>query len=330
MGGKRLMEKEIKYKERKGFHYSAMEKRKFTFVYLLIALPVIQIAIFFFYSNMSAFALAFKNDVGDWSFQSIIRVYQAFATGEDHLGFNPLELMGKSLTIWTIQHIIGFVISILTSYILTKHMIGSKFFRLIYYIPSIVGGVVFSIVMKEMYAYDGVVLKILNAFGAEFDPLVSKNGLLGYQGTAFNTLMVQTLILAIAGGNMIMAGAYMRIPEEIFESAKLEGCGFFRETFQIAVPCAWPTLSTMTIFALCSIFTADCGMYLYSDGTGKFGMTSIGYYLYRYNVALTQASSGDHIYGYISAFGIFITAITIPLVLAGRKLLEKIQENVEF
>ena len=317
-------------KEKSAFHYSAMEKSKFPFVYLLIALPVIQVAIFFFYSNMSAFALAFKNDVGEWSFQSIIRVYQAFVTGEDHLGFNPLELMLKSLTIWTIQHIIGFVISILTSYILTKHMIFSKFFRLVYYIPSIVGGVVFSIVMKEMYAYDGIVLKILKSFGVTFDPLVNKNGLLGYQGTAFNTLMVQTLILAMAGGNMIMAGAYMRIPEEIFESAKLEGCGFMRETFQIAVPCAWPTLSTMTIFALCSIFTADCGMYLYSDGTGKFGMTSIGYYLYRYNVALTQASSGNHIYGYISAFGIFITAITIPLVLAGRKLLEKIQENVEF
>jgi ABC-type sugar transport system permease subunit len=195
----------------------------------------------------------------------------------------------------------------------------SKGFRLIYYIPSIVGGVVFSVVMKEMYSYDGIVLKILKELGVELEPLVIKNGLLGHVSTAFPTMMIQTLILSMAGGNMIMAGAYMRIPEEIFESAQLEGCGFFRETFQIAVPCAWPTLSTMTIFALCGIFTADCSMYLYSDGTGKFGMTSIGYYLYRYNVALTQTSSGDHIYGYISAFGVLGEGASMgnPALLAG-------------
>lgn len=315
---------------KKLFHYSAMEKRKFLFVYLLILLPVVQIAIFFFYSNASAIMLAFKDDKGNWSFASILRVVEAFKTGKDYLNFNVLELLGKSVIIWTIQHIVGFVISILTSYILTKHMIMSKGFRLVYYIPSIVGGVVFSVVMKEMYSYDGIVLKILKELDVELEPLVIKNGLLGHVSTAFPTMMIQTLILSMAGGNMIMAGAYMRIPEEIFESAQLEGCGFFRETFQIAVPCAWPTLSTMTIFALCGIFTADCSMYLYSDGTGKFGMTSIGYYLYRYNVALTQTSSGDHIYGYISAFGVFVTSITIPLVIGGRKLLEKIQDNVEF
>lgn len=330
MEGERIMQLKEQKNKKSLLHYSSMEKRHFLFVYLLIVIPVIQIAIFFFYANMSAFLLAFKNEVGEWSFASIIRVYDSFASGTDSLGFNPFEMLVKSVIIWSIQNLLGFIISILTSYILTKHMIFSKFFRLVYYIPSIVGGVVFSIVMKEMYAWDGIVIKLLQSFGVELNPLVIRNGLLGYDGTAFKTLMVQTLILAIAGGNMIMAGAYMRIPEEIFEASKLEGCGFFRETFQIVVPCAWPTLSTMTIFALCSIFTADGGMYLYSDGTGKFGMISIGYYLYRYNVTLTTSSSNEHIYGYISAFGMFITFITIPIVLLGRKLLEKIQDTVEF
>ena len=304
-------------KEYKGFNYSAREKRKFLFLYCLIALPVIQIIIFFFYSNMSAFMLAFQNDKGEWSFQSIINVVNAFIERNDWLGFDPIELIGKSLTIWVIQNLVGFVISMLTSYILTKHMIASKFFRVIYYVPSIVGAVVLSTVMKEMYAYDGIILKIMKSFDMQIEPMVLRNGLLSHKDTAFNTLMIQTFILSIAGGNMIMAGAYMRIPEEIFESAKLEGCGFFRETFQIAVPCAWPSLSTMFIFSLCSIFTADIGMYLYSDGTGKFGMSSVGYYLYRYNVALTQPSSGNgaHLYGYISAFGVVITVITIPIVL---------------
>lgn len=323
---------EATVKERKVGRYSVRERKKFPFIYCLIALPVIQIMIFFFYSNFSAIMLAFQNKQGEWSFESIISVFDAFVQRKDSMGFDPIDLIGRSLTIWIIQHLLGFVVSMLTSYILTKHMIGSKFFRVVYYVPAIVGAVVLSTVMKEMYAYDGIILKIMKSFDVSIEPMVLRNGLLSHKDTAFSTLMIQTFIISIAGGSMIMAGAYMRIPEEIFESAKLEGCGFFRETFQIAVPCAWPTLSTMFIFSLCSIFTADIGMYLYSDGTGKFGMTSVGYYLYRYNVAISNPSSGSnaHLYGYISAFGLVITFITIPIVLLGRKLLEKIQDNVEF
>lgn len=320
----------VDYKERKGWHYSKMEIKKFPFVYIIIALPVIQIALFFFYVNISSFALAFTNRYGEWSFESFERVFNAFITGKDHLGFNLGELIGKSVIIWVVNHLLGFSISIITSFILTKHMIGSKVFRIIYHIPGIVGGVVFVGVVKEMCAYDGVIVSMLKSFGVDLPFEVKTQGLLGYNGTAFWMIMIEQFLRSMAGGSMIMAGAYMRIPQEIFESAQLEGCGIIREAFEIAVPCIWPTLSTMTIFALCSFFTADCGMYLYSNGTGKFGMVSVGYYLYRFNVALTQASSGNHIYGYVSAFGLVMTLITMPIVFAGRKLLSKLQDNVEF
>ena len=104
--------------------------------------------------------------------------------------------IGKSLTIWTIEHLIGFVISMLTSYILTKHTIGSKFFRVVYYVPSIVGAVVLSTVMKEMYAYDGIILQIMKSLDVKIQPMVLRNGLLSHKDTAFNTLMIQTFILS--------------------------------------------------------------------------------------------------------------------------------------
>ena len=311
-------------------NYSKKEIKKFPFVYLILAIPTIQIIIFFFYVNFSAIAMGFQNEYGEWSLESFTRVFDAFKNHGDSKGYDPWEMIWKSFAIWGNINVIGFIISILTSYILTKHMIGSKAFRLVYYIPSIVGPVIFSIVMKEMYAYNGIVTELLKKLGVDLPPLALRNGLLGAEETAFSTLMVQVFILSIAGGNMIMAGAYMKVPEEIFESAKLEGCGFFRETFQIAVPCIWPTISTLIIFSLCSIFTSDYSMYLYSNGSGANGMVSVGFYLYRYQVALTTVSDGTYIYGYISAFGIIITLVTLPIVLLGRKLLAKMQEPVEF
>lgn len=310
--------------------YSTMDRKKFPFVYLLIALPVLQICVFYFYVNVSAFAYAFQDEFGNWGFGSIKRVYDAFATKSDRLGLNPWEMIYKSVISWSVTNILGFTISILTSFVLTKHMIFSKGFRLIYYIPGIVGGVVLTSIMKEMYAYNGLIVRMLKSWGADLPPMVLRNGMLGDESTAYLTIQLQRLIFGIAGGNMIVAGAYMRIPEEIFESAKLEGCGFFREVFQIAVPCVWPTLSTMMIFSLCSILTADYDAYLYSNGTGANGMVSVGFYLYRYQVSLTQSHDNTHIYGYISAFGVLITCVTLPIVIISRKILAKVQEAVEY
>ena len=107
----------VDYKERKGWHYSKMEIKKFPFVYIIIALPVIQIALFFFYVNISSFALAFTNRYGEWSFESFERVFNAFITGKDHLGFNLGELIGKSVIIWVVNHLLGFSISVITSFI---------------------------------------------------------------------------------------------------------------------------------------------------------------------------------------------------------------------
>lgn len=318
--------------KRKGLlaKYSANEIRKFPFVYLIVALPLIQIIIFYFYVNLSAFAMAFKDEYGSWSFQSLERVFEAFANHKDRVGFNPWSMLKNSVYIWLAQHFFGFIFSILTAYILTKHMVGSRGFRLAYHIPSIVGGVVFAMVMKEMYARNGGIWEILNGLGVGLPEKVMRNGLLGYEGTAFPVILTQIFVLSIAGGNFIIASAYMKIPEEIFESCKLEGCGFFRETFQIAVPCVWPTLSTLIVFSLCHILTADYSLYLYSDGTGKFGMFSIGYYLYRYQVTISTAADPLPYYGYVSAFGMLITFVTLPIVLISRKILSKVQENVDF
>ena len=212
---------------------------------------------------------------------------------------------------------------------LTKHMVGSKFIRLVFYIPGLVGSVVFTSIMKNMYAYDGMITQMLQKIGIDLPPLARRFGLLGAEETAFPTLMVQMVLFGIAGGDMIIAGAYMRVPEELFESARLDGAGFFREMFSIAIPCIWPTISTITTFALCSLLTADYSMYLYSNGTGSNGMQSVGFYLYYMQVGLAEGNA-ENWYGYLSAFGLCITIVTIPIVLLGKKLLSKVNDTVGF
>lgn len=310
--------------------YSRRERKNFIFNYTTLLLPLVHIIVFYFVVNFSTISLAFRDKSMNFSFESIIRVAESFTQGRDAWGWEPLKMLKNSIFIWFLTHVVTNIIAIFTAFILTKHMIGSKIFRVIYYIPGIVGPVVFSGIMKEMYAYNGIIVELCKSLGMTINPLVLKNGLLGNENTAFTTLMIQLGVFHITGADMIIGSAFMKIPEEIFESAKIEGCGFFREAFQIAIPLVWPTITTIMIFSLCSIFTADYSMYLYSNGSGANGLVSTGFYLYQFQVTISGTTDTNYLYGYVSAFGMFITLITIPTVLLGRWLLSKMNETVEY
>ena len=312
------------------FHYSETEKRKFPFVYLMLLLPVAHIIIMYFWVNLSAITLSFTGyDSGSFTLDNYTSVFNALNNGLDSVGLNPIISIKNSLLIWFVGHVIVPIICWLTTYMLTKHTVGSRVFRVIYSIPGIVGGVVFASVMKSIYSYNGLVVSLFDSLGIKLPIQAYEQGLLGNEKTAFATIMIQSAVMGLSGGGMVLAGAFMRIPEEVFESAKLEGCGLFRETFQLAIPCTWPTISTLMVFSLCGVLTSDLNFYMYSNGSGNYGMTSVGFYLYKYQVFFSEGGA-QHAYGYLSAFGMCITIITIPFVLFGKWVLNRFWQDVEF
>ena len=64
-----------------------------------------------------------------------------------------------------------------------------------------------------------------------------------------------------------------RVPFEIIEAAKLDGCGPAREILSIIFPLIWPTYSTQFIFALTGILSATGPILLFTNG--KYGTTTI-------------------------------------------------------
>lgn len=312
------------------FHYSETEKKKFPFVYLMLLLPVAHIVVMYFWVNFSSITLSFTNAVdGGITIGNYKGVFNALKNGLDSAGLNPMLSIKNSLLIWCVNSIAVPIVCWLTTYMLTKHTVGSRVFRVIYSIPGIVGGVVFASVMKSIYSYNGLVISLFDSLGIKLPIQAYEQGLLGNEKTAFATIMIQSAIMGLGGGGMVLAGAFMRIPEEVFESAKIEGCGLFRETFQLAIPCTWPTISTLMVFSLCGVLTSDLNFYMYSNGSGNFGMTSVGFYLYKYQVFFSEGAA-QHAYGYLSAFGMCITIITIPFVLICKWALNRFWQDVEF
>ena len=133
--------------------------------------------------------------------------------------------------------------------------------------------------------------------------------------------------MGIVGNNAVLTGAYTRVPNELFESAELDGAGFFTQMFKIAIPCIWATVCTLLTFALCSIFTCDYNVWLFMGENGGYDTETIGFQIFNLTYQISKNGSTD--YGYPAALGVVLTLFTLPVVLIGKWGLEKMSENVE-
>ena len=308
-------------------NYSRLERKDFLFAYLLVLFPVSQFLIFWVFVNASSIALAFQNGAGEFTLLNFKTVYTAFVD-KDILGINLGKSLGRSFLLWVIGEGFIFPMTLITTYVLTRKIVGHYIFRIIYIIPSLMGAIIWTLLIKEMVGYSGPITKSLLALGADLPFGAQKNGLLRHEDTAFLTLVIIRSIMGIVGNNAVLTGAYTRVPAELFESAELDGAGFFVQMFRIAIPCIWSTICTLLTFALCSVFTCDYNVWLFTDGTGGYETSTIGFQLFNLTYRLSTGT-GSTGYGYPAALGFTLTIFTLPVVLLGKYLLEKASENVE-
>ena len=160
--------------------------------------------------------------------------------------------------------------------------------------------------------------------------VINSSGYLGYNGTAFTTICILNALPKVVGFNILITGAYARIPNELFEVGKLDGHGFIREFFTVSVPLVWPTIVVSMISNLSTVFTFEGSVLLYTAGDAD--TATLGYYLTRLTMDISSAAETGGVtnYGYPAALGLLTTAITIPTVLFGKFCLEKLDETRNF
>lgn len=307
--------------------YSGFEKRKFPFVYLFIAFPVIQFLVFWVYVNFSSIVLAFQDGEGLFTLDNFEFIFKAMKEPQDYnLSKNLWEVMQRSLFLWGLDFFVLFPIGVITTYILYRRLWGHYVFRLCYIIPSLMGAVMWTQLLCYLVQTNGAVTVLLRSLGVNL-PHDAKNGLLSYDETAFSTIVIIKIVMSLVGNNAVLTGAFSRVPDEIYESAELDGAGFWRTFACIAVPCVWSTIATLLTFSLCSFVTADYNIFLFTGGAGEHNTATVGFLLYR--LTLDISGTDKPYYGYPAALGLFLTVITLPVVLIGRKIIDSIYVDVE-
>lgn len=118
-----------------------------------------------------------------------------------------------------------------------------KFFRVLYFAPYGVPGVVATLLWGFLYIpATSPILQVLSAVGIQFDPLSSGNVLFAIANIA---------LWGFAGYNMvILIAALNAIPSELYEAARMDGASAWSTVWHIKLPLVRPSVILVTVFTI--------------------------------------------------------------------------------
>lgn len=327
---------EIKKPKRK--RHLSRKQSSGLFVAIMLLFPILQFLMFWLIPNINSIVLAFQRNSLDLSFTSYqFETFWTDLTDPNATDHNFLiNSIINSLIYFAVNIFICTPLVLFFSYVLFRKVPLHGFFKVVFYLPSILGltvtATLFLFVFKPPVGVNrigGPMWELLSRMNLISEDVVeSGGGLFGYAGTAF-IMVIAYSIWTCVGLNMIMFnGAMKRIPQEVFESADMDGVGFFAQFFKIVVPLIWPTISTLIIFSLSGIFVSYGAVMILipqGDQAVRDSASMIGWFI----LQKTDKQGGNNP-NYASAVGLAFTAIGLPFVLLIKKGLDKIGSSVEY
>lgn len=213
--------------------------------------------------------------------------------------------------------VVKLIVTVFVSYFLWKKVAGHKLLVVLFFLPSIIPSVLYVTLFKNMISTSGPLSVVLNnIFGYEMPPLLSE------VTTATNTIVFFTFWAGYGVNMLLYLGAFGRIPDAIIDAGKIDGCGWLRELWSIALPLIWETLAVMLILNVSTLFTATGPILLFTNGVEYNHTYTLSFWIY------WEVTAGN--LNYPSAVGLFFTILAIPLVIVSRIITTKFNKGITY
>ncbi|NOU67956.1 ABC transporter permease subunit [Paenibacillus sp. LMG 31461] len=210
-------------------------------------------------------------------------------------------------------------IALVLAVILNGALRGRHLFRAIYFLPTVISTAVMSVVFYVIFnSYNGILNQYLVKYG-----IIHSN--IDWLGTKF--AMLTMIIIAVWGaiGNymLLFLAGLQNIPQDVYESAAIDGANGWKKFIYITVPMLGPVLQMIVLLAITAALKGYESIMVLTEG-GPIGKTEV-MYLYVYKLFFPVSSAGGAVQqqiGYGSAVG-FVSALIVGVVTLGYFYLSK-------
>lgn len=236
--------------------------------------------------------------------------------------FTPMEFIGfknyirafqdtyfgiamKNICLYVLMFVPAVVIlSFLLALLLNQKVRGVKTFRVLFYLPCLTSAVAAAIVWKWLMNPSGGLLNnMLEAIG------LPPGTWLNNSRTALASIVIICVWSTLASNIMIYLAALQNVPSSVYESARLDGAGWFKQMIHITVPLVAPTTYFVLTMALIGAFQVFDQIYVLTSG-GPAHATTVPLYLI-YTNAFKESQMG---YACAQSMLLFLLIMAVTLI----------------
>ncbi|MEK3876128.1 MULTISPECIES: carbohydrate ABC transporter permease [unclassified Paenibacillus] len=200
-------------------------------------------------------------------------------------------------------------LSLLLAVILNGRLRGSNLLRGIYFMPTVISTAVISVVFYNIFnSYNGMVntvLMKLHLVSQPVDWLGPKHAML--------TVILVAVWGAVGNYMLLFLAGLQSIPQDLYESASIDGANAGRRFWNITLPMLAPVAQMVIMLAIIASLKGYESIMVITEG-GPIGKTEVMYlYLYKLLFPVSTGSPVTQQLGYGSAVG-FATAVIVGAV----------------
>lgn len=186
---------------------------------------------------------------------------------------------------------------------------GQRFFRIVYFLPTLTSSAVLTLIFMWMYNQNGLINKVLAFIG-----LPTYNWI-GDPKVALTAIMIMNIWATAPFFMTIYLAALQDIPDSIYEAADLDGANVFQKFWHVTVPSLRPVTSFVVIMGIIGTFQLFDQSFIFSAGSGGPDNSTLTVVLLIYQYAFRGVGT----MGYAAALAFSLAIIILIAALIQRK-----------
>ena len=284
-------------------------------LYLLV-LPVVLFYILFCYKPMYGALIAFVDYVPGRSIFECewvgLKYFEQF--------FKSVffwRLLKNTLTISITSLVVGFPMPIILALMLNevKSKAFSKTVQTISYLPHFISMVVICGMIKEFTAAEGLITKLVVAFGGEGGALLNNPKMF------VPIYVISDIWQQVGWSSIIYIAAIAGVDQSLYEAAQIDGAGRLRQTWNITLPSILPTIMILLIMRIGALLNVGFEKIILLYHPAIYDTSDvISTYVYRKGIL-------EFNFSYSTAVGLFNSVVNLVLVISSNYLSKKMTES---
>lgn len=282
------------------------------FYSLLMAFPLVQFLIFYVGVNFNSILMAFQRidiqkDTVEWTVSNVKNAFEMMTTSPE-----LVSVMSVSILSYVILTGIGIPLGLFFSYYIYKKLPLSGAFRVILFLPSIMSAIVMATIF-QFFVERALPTAMMQFFDIEM------MGLLENSKTRFATIIFYNILMGFGANVLMYTNSMSGISQEVVEASQIDGASTFQEFIHVTLPMIYPTLTMFLFTGVAGIFTNQLNLFSFYGAVAPDEVSTYGYYFY----TKTQGAKSIAEYPLLSAMGLLMSVVAVPLTLLVKWLLEK-------